>query len=99
MDAKHTHTVKDVNLDPISFAEQFVLLGNDDMRFVEDHFRGARTIISTELGKDPLIKQEFRNIFKSDAQISVLPTEKGLSRIDEHHPYFVCFSVFQSGHA
>jgi transcription elongation factor SPT6 len=46
-------------------------------------------ILATELGKDPLLRQEMRNRFKRDAVVSVQPTERGITKIDEHHPYFV----------
>lgn len=47
-------------------------------------------ILCTELGKDPLLRQEMRQLFKAEAQISVVPTDRGITKIDEHHPYFVC---------
>jgi transcription elongation factor SPT6 len=55
----------------------------------EELLRRARMILSTELGKDPLLRQEMRNAFKESALVSVLPTEKGKVKIDEHHPHFV----------
>jgi hypothetical protein len=46
-------------------------------------------ILSTELGKDPLLRQEMRDTFKEHAVVSVLPTERGKLKIDEHHAYYV----------
>lgn len=49
----------------------------------------ARLLIAMDLGKDPLLRQEVRGLFKSSAQMSCLPTDKGLIKIDENHPYYV----------
>jgi transcription elongation factor SPT6 len=46
-------------------------------------------ILSTELGKDPLLRKEIRELFKTQGRISVLPTDKGMSKIDQYHPYYV----------
>ena len=53
----------------------------------------ARLLIAMELGKDPLLRSEIRSLFKESAQLSCLPTEKGLVKIDEHHPYYVRISA------
>lgn len=49
-------------------------------------------IIATELGKDPLLRQAIRDTFKTDALISVTPTERGIAKIDEHNQYYVSLS-------
>ena len=46
-------------------------------------------ILATELGKDPLLRQEIRDRYKSEALITVVPTERGINKIDENHAYFV----------
>ena len=46
-------------------------------------------VIATELGKDPLLRQAIRDAFKTDALISVTPTERGVAKIDEHNQYYV----------
>ncbi|KIM64442.1 hypothetical protein SCLCIDRAFT_23457 [Scleroderma citrinum Foug A] len=48
----------------------------------------AWMVLTTELRKDPFLKQAMRDLFKAEAQISVHPTEHGINKIDEHHPYF-----------
>jgi hypothetical protein len=53
----------------------------------------ARLLIAMELGKDPLLRSEVRGLFKESAQLSCLPTEKGLIKVDEHHPFYVCFKL------
>lgn len=50
-------------------------------------------ILATELGKDPLLRQEMRNRFRNEALISVQPTERGIAKIDEHHPYYASTAV------
>lgn len=85
----HSHFVDDPELNPEAFAEQFVdaEAGHQDSQYV---LARARMIIATELGKNPLLRQEVRSLFKTYAHVSVVPTERGISKIDEHHIYFVC---------
>ena len=54
----------------------------------------ARLIVATELGKDPLLRREIRTKFKAYAEVSVDPTDKGLNKIDEYHPYYVSLFSF-----
>lgn len=46
-------------------------------------------LLSTELGKDPLLRSQMRKLFKEEARVTVEPTERGITKIDENHPYFV----------
>ncbi|OAX41960.1 transcription elongation factor Spt6 [Rhizopogon vinicolor AM-OR11-026] len=85
---ENAHFVDDQELNPIAFAEQFTDLDATVPQTAEDLLRRARMILATELGKDPLLRQAMRDLFKTDALISVLPTERGLAKIDDHHPYF-----------
>lgn len=82
------HFVDDQELNPIAFAEQFTDPDAAVAQPAEELLRRARMILATELGKDPLLRQAMRDLFKTDALISVLPTERGMAKIDEHHPYF-----------
>jgi transcription elongation factor SPT6 len=75
------------------YAEQFVDIDATKAQTPEELLRQARLILSTELGKDPLLRQAMRELFKEEAQISVLPTERGVAKIDEYHSYYVCFSI------
>ena len=45
--------------------------------------------VATELGKDPILRHHIRELFKSHATVTVIPTEKGVSKIDDFHPYNV----------
>ncbi|KAI0670362.1 transcription elongation factor Spt6 [Trametes maxima] len=88
MSDHNTHFVEEQELSPLAYAEQFVDPDPTRARPAEELLARARMIIATELGKDPLLRQEMRNLFKSNALTSVLPTERGIAKIDEHHPYF-----------
>jgi hypothetical protein len=46
-------------------------------------------IMATELGKDPLLRDHMRKLFRDEARVSVEPTEHGISKIHEHDKYFV----------
>ncbi|CAG8631143.1 14559_t:CDS:2 [Acaulospora colombiana] len=48
----------------------------------------ARLLIATELGKDPLLRQVVRTMFTNSAEMSCSPTDKGLIKVDETHPYY-----------
>ncbi|WFD35619.1 Transcription elongation factor spt6 [Malassezia cuniculi] len=48
----------------------------------------ARTLLSHEIGREPLLRKEARALFRSSALLDVEPTERGMSRIDEGHPYY-----------
>ena len=85
-----SYWVDDQDLGPEAYAEQFVDLDPAKALPASELLRRARMIIATELGKDPLLRQEVRQRFKRFARVSVQPTERGLNKIDEHHPYFVC---------
>jgi transcription elongation factor SPT6 len=42
-----------------------------------------------EISRDPMLKKETRRFFKDYGVVSVTPTEKGISKIDEMHPFYV----------
>jgi transcription elongation factor SPT6 len=88
----HTQFIDDQELNPIAFADQFVDPDTVKPQSPEELLTRARMLLATELGKDPLLRQEMREMFKEYAQVSVLPTEKGMVKIDEHHAYYVNLS-------
>ncbi|TIA79740.1 hypothetical protein E3P98_03101 [Wallemia ichthyophaga] len=47
----------------------------------------AKLILVTDLGRDPLIKKHVRDRLTSEGVVSVHPTEKGLNKVDDQHPY------------
>lgn len=81
--------MEDQELNPHTYAEQFADPDASRAQSAEELLGRARMILATELGKDPLLRQRIREAFKNDAVISVLPTERGVAKIDEFHPFFV----------
>ena len=81
--------VEDQELNPTAFAEQFTNSESVALQTSEEVLQRARMILATELGKDPLLRQSMRDLFRTEAQLSVQPTDRGVNKIDEHHPYFV----------
>ena len=58
-------------------------------------------LLSTELGRHPLLRSQIRKLFKEEearviaAVAAVEPTECGITKIDENHPYFIsCYCMF-----
>jgi hypothetical protein len=84
------HYVQDQELNPSTYAEQFVDPDPLKAQPPEELLRRARLILSTELGKDPLLRDYVRRLFKDEALVTVRPLEKGLKKIDSLHPYNVC---------
>ncbi|KAJ3517179.1 hypothetical protein NLJ89_g675 [Agrocybe chaxingu] len=91
----HVHFIDDVDLNPLVFAEQYSDSDPAKAQRPEELLRRARLILSTELGKDPLLRSQIRKLFKEEARISVEPTERGINKIDENHPYFSFKYLFQ----
>lgn len=87
------HFVEDQELNPTVFAEQFDSSDPAKSLTSEELLRRARMILSTELGKDPLLRSQMRKLFQDEARISVEPTERGMTKIDEHSVYFVSHLV------
>lgn len=73
----------------MAYAEQFQDSDPAKGQSPEELLRKARMILSTELGKDPLLRSQMRKLFKEEARITIEPTERGITKIDENHPYFV----------
>ncbi|OSX65311.1 hypothetical protein POSPLADRAFT_1167539 [Postia placenta MAD-698-R-SB12] len=85
INGQNSHFVEEAELNPLALAEQYL---DDGIPSAQDALIRARMILATELGKDPLLRHEIRNVFKSNALVSVLPTERGINKIDEHNPFF-----------
>jgi transcription elongation factor SPT6 len=81
--------VQDQELNPTIYAEQFADPDPIKVQTPEELLRRARLILSTELGKDPLLRDHIRRLFREEAQITVEPTERGIVKIDQNHPYNV----------
>lgn len=81
------HFVQDQELNPSSYAERFADPDPMKAQAPEELLRRARLIVSTELGKDPLLRDYVRRLFRDEAQVTVEPTERGIVKIDQNHPY------------
>ncbi|KAG8984083.1 Transcription elongation factor spt6 [Tulasnella sp. JGI-2019a] len=84
---KKLHPSRDQDIPPLAYAEQFITDAPGSAKTAEGQLETARMIIATELGKDPLLRMEIRKVFQANAVVSVVPTERGLEKIDEFHPY------------
>ncbi|KAG8886008.1 Transcription elongation factor spt6 [Tulasnella sp. 331] len=84
---KKLHPSQDQDIPPLAYAEQFITAAPGSAKTAEGQLETARMILATELGKDPLLRIEIRKVFQANAVASVVPTEKGLEKIDEFHPY------------
>jgi transcription elongation factor SPT6 len=73
----------------MAYAEQFIEVDAYREKTPEELLSQARMIMATELGKDPLLRKEIRELFRREGRISVLPTDKGMIKIDRHHSYYV----------
>ncbi|KAF9454548.1 transcription elongation factor SPT6 [Macrolepiota fuliginosa MF-IS2] len=87
MASERVHFVQDQELNPTTFAEQFADPDPVKTQTPAELLRRARLILSTELGKDPLLRDYIRRLFREEAQITVEPTERGIVKIDQNHPY------------
>ncbi|KAN0066079.1 Transcription elongation factor spt6 [Thecaphora frezii] len=77
---------EDQPLPPLEYAEQFV--GAEwGTPTSEIALSKAKLLLVQEIGKDPLLKREIRQLFKDAAEINIEPTERGMTKIDDQHPY------------
>ena len=81
------HFTEDAEQDPAQVASEYA---NVDLSFFEadDVVNATRTILITEIGKHPIIRKFVREFYKHHAAMTVEPTERGVTKIDEQHPYF-----------
>lgn len=85
------HFIEDPSSQPDIFAEGFVSDRPGEAHTASEALHTARMIIATELGKDPQLRQLTRDRFKQGAVVTVRPTEKGVNKIDDQHPYAVSY--------
>ncbi|KZV86555.1 transcription elongation factor Spt6 [Exidia glandulosa HHB12029] len=81
------HFAVDQDVPPLEYAEQFIDPATPGSGNAKDILAKARMILATELGKDPILRHNIRELFKDHATVTVIPTEKGVSKIDDFHPY------------
>lgn len=75
--------------DPDQFSDDLALnyLGSD-YETSQQVLIAARNIYAEELGHDPTVRRQLRNCYNEIAEFSFEPTEKGITQIDELHPYY-----------
>lgn len=91
---QQVHFVEDQDLHPAIFAEGFADPDPTKALSADELLKRSRMINATELGKDPVLREKIREAFREDALISVLPTERGVMKIDEQNPAFVSTAMF-----
>lgn len=80
------YSPRDPEESPFKFAEQFI--GSAwGAHSPEIALAKAKMMLSQEIGKDPILKREMRQLFKDAAEINIEPTERGMTVIDDQHPY------------
>ncbi|CED84385.1 Transcription elongation factor SPT6 [Phaffia rhodozyma] len=75
----------DIELFPEDYAEQFI-----DGKMLTDVtmvLRAARGILVQDCFKNPHLRRIVRDYFREQGLVSVYPTEAGLTKIDDFHPY------------
>lgn len=80
------YSPRDPEEEPFKFAEQFTGAAWG-AQTPEVALGKAKMMLSQEIGKDPILKREMRQLFKDAAEINVEPTERGMTVIDDQHPY------------
>ena len=68
--AHTTHFVDEQELNPLAYAETFVDPDPSRAQPAEELLARARMIFATELGKDPLLRQEIRNLLRIGTIVS-----------------------------
>lgn len=92
------HFVEDQELNPMVYAEQFVSPDPLLARPPEELLSRARMIMATELGKDPLLRDHMRKLFRDEGRVSVEPTDHGVSKITNDDKFFVRVTLCGSEH-
>lgn len=54
----------------------------------EEVIRAGKFMVSTQISREPLVRQTVREVLFERACIVVAPTKKGLKDIDESHPVY-----------
>lgn len=50
--------------------------------------KAAQMLLANEIGRHPIMKREVRKLFMSTSKINVNPTERGIVKIDNQHPFY-----------
>lgn len=82
MEGNRRHFPEDLMVDPIVEAEMYV-----DASFPDPHkvLKAVRSVLAQEISYDPQVRKAMRKDWELYATVSVKPTEKGYTVIDELH--------------
>ncbi|KAL8281073.1 hypothetical protein RQP46_006431 [Phenoliferia psychrophenolica] len=78
-----THFLDDPDKEPLVLAEEYT---TSEFATAEVVLATAQMILVHEISLDPMLRKEARRFFKDYGVVSVVPTELGLSKIDDMHP-------------
>ncbi|KAM0753127.1 transcription elongation factor Spt6 [Meredithblackwellia eburnea MCA 4105] len=80
-----THFQDDPEKSPEELAEEYA---SGEYRSAESALKAAKMILVYEIAHDPMLKKEARRFFKDYGHVTVSPTEVGITKIDEMHPFY-----------
>ncbi|WFC97997.1 Transcription elongation factor spt6 [Malassezia yamatoensis] len=81
------HLPEDPNEDPAAMADAYID-PSQGVSSADQALQLARTLLAHEIGKEPLLRRDVRSLFRTSALMDVEPTDRGMTRIDESHPYY-----------
>lgn len=73
---------------PLALAAEFSG-GETPFLLPEDALQAASRILTIDFAKDPSLRQQARDWMSEFGQVSVTPTERGMTVIDKYHFYYV----------
>lgn len=83
MDGSRRYFPDDNMIDPIVEAEMYI---NSNFSDAERVLKAARSVLAQEISFDPQVRKAMRRDWEMYANVTVRPTEKGFTAIDEIHP-------------
>jgi transcription elongation factor SPT6 len=83
MEGNQRHVPDDPTVDPIVEADMFIDQNFPDTSKV---LKAVRSVLAQEMAFDPQVRKAMRKDWESYATVTVKPTEKGYTTIDELHP-------------
>lgn len=83
MEGNQRHVPDDPTVDPIVEADMYI-----DQNFPDAHkvLKGVRSVLAQEMAFDPQVRKAMRKDWELYATVTVKPTERGYTAIDELHP-------------
>lgn len=79
------HYAEDADQHPEDLALSYI---GSEFAGASDAIAHARKIYVQELLHDPVLRRSMRSSYQDIAELTVIPTERGIKQIDEFHPYY-----------